>query len=452
MTDPLDSFPHLDREVEILVCDASLARALFEGVPAARLLARVQLHRAEHDAESWDELVDRLLPGNQDRVLRAIARNQRTAQDEGPLAAADAVVALLILAASASADASLGEIFASGMAGRPIASDDPELARACARYEPRTLLGPNAIRTAAFECCLRLATHRTAGPWQQRRLLRAARAFAERLGQFLATAPETRLFPHDVDGTQARVVLLDRAPLEALATRDPRELAKVVSALERDDGSIGGLDSLLADLLRLLEAQGDILLGAPLLDPALDAAVPSVRPSDGPVSANPLDWSQPEVAASLANAYENDALTYARLRQLVARGGEPALDAIGAEMLRMPAHPNASTAFAELLAKSGRPRDVMRLVTYFAVTPDPLSAARALGECDAPELPAVLRAWLEAMLPPPGEAVPRGDDPGTSSAARIAACVSSLEPYPHLYGAVRPLLSRVSEAPAPPSG
>jgi hypothetical protein len=121
-------------------------------------------------------------------------------------------------------------------------------------------------------------------------------------------------------------------------------------------------------------------------------------------------------------------------------------------MLTVPINPAASGAFSDVIAKSGRPRDVMRLVTYFAVTPDPLLAARALGECDAPELPSVLRAWLEAMLPPQGEEVPPGDDPDTSSAARIAACVSSLEPYPHLYGAVRPLLSRVSVPPPPASG
>jgi hypothetical protein len=136
------------------------------------------------------------------------------------------------------------------------------------------------------------------------------------------------------------------------------------------------------------------------------------------------------------------------------RGGGPALDAIGAEMLRVPLHSAASDAFAEILARSGRPRDVIRLVTYFAITPDPDAAARSLNACGAPELPAVLRAWLEAMLPSDGTTPPDGDDPSTSSAARLHACVSSLAPYPHLYAAVRPLLVRVSEAPAPapPSG
>jgi len=74
---------------------------------------------------------------------------------------------------------------------------------------------------------------------------------------------------------------------------------------------------------------------------------------------------------------------------VVARGGEPALDALGAEMLRVAAHPFASAAFAEVLAKSGRPRDVIRLVTYFAIGPDPAAGARALASCSAPELPTV---------------------------------------------------------------
>lgn len=448
MRDPQGGLHHLDRQVELLVSDVALARAWFEGVPAARLLARALLDRNEHDEGSFETFLARLLGVSspaRDRLARALARASRAAQDEGPLAAPDAVLALLVLAVSVSPDASLGETFASARTDA--------LARACAIYEPRIVLGGEAARTAAFEACLRLATKRIAGPWPQGRVFRAARALAASgFGPFLGSDNETRLYPFDVDAAHARVALVMRAPLEAIARRDPRDLAKAVSALEREDGTIAGLDTLLADVLKLLEPGGEILLTAPPINPDLDGPVPSVKPSDGPVSSMPLDWSHPDAAADVATAYESALVPFPRLRQLVARGGEPALDAIGAEMLKVPIHPTASAAFAEVLAKSGRPRDVIRLVTYFAVTPDPLLAARALGECDAPELPSVLRAWLEAMLPPPGEDVPPGDDPDTSSAARIAACVSSLEPYPHLYGAVRPLLSRVSVAPPPPSG
>jgi hypothetical protein len=113
-------------------------------------------------------------------------------------------------------------------------------------------------------------------------------------------------------------------------------------------------------------------------------------------------------------------------------------------MLKVADHPFASAAFAEVLARTGRARDVMRLVTYFAVAPDPARAAEALGQCSAPELPSVLHAWLTSMLPPEGLAPP-GQDPATSSAARLTACLSALRPYPHLYGAVRPLAARVPE-------
>ena len=51
------------------------------------------------------------------------------------------------------------------------------------------------------------------------------------------------------------------------------------------------------------------------------------------------------------------------------------------------------------------------------------------------------------MLPSDGGAAPFGDNPDTSSAARLRACVTSLSPYPRLYGAVRPLLERVMEPP-----
>ena len=87
----------------------------------------------------------------------------------------------------------------------------------------------------------------------------------------------------------------------------------------------------------------------------------------------------------------------------------------------------------------------------FAVAPDPALAARALASSPAPELPTVLRAWLEAMLPTDGAPAQLGEDPQTSSGARLTACVSSLAPYPHLYRAVRPLLARISDAPPPPA-
>jgi len=58
----------------------------------------------------------------------------------------------------------------------------------------------------------------------------------------------------------------------------------------------------------------------------------------------------------------------------------------------------------------------------------------------AAELPRVLGAWLDGMLPADGQDGPE------SSAARITACIASLKPYPRLYGAVRPLLTRLAVA------
>jgi hypothetical protein len=186
----------------------------------------------------------------------------------------------------------------------------------------------------------------------------------------------------------------------------------------------------------------------PLSDPPPDDE--GATPTGGPASLPswlPTAWSSPDAGASLAAAFERGSMTLPRMRAAVARGGDAALDALGAEMLNVGEHPFASAAFAELLARGGRPRDVVRLVTYFAVAPDPEPAARALSTCSAPELPSVLRSWLESMLPTDGEPAPLGADQETSSAARLTACVSSLAPYPHLYRVVRPLLARVSEPP-----
>ena len=103
----------------------------------------------------------------------------------------------------------------------------------------------------------------------------------------------------------------------------------------------------------------------------------------------------------------------------------------------------ASQAFAEILARGARARDVTRLITYFAISPDPSLAARTLAACAAPELPSMLRSWLESMLPQDGSSVPRRTDP-SSSAARLSAYVAALRPHRALFGAVRPLLDRIA--------
>jgi hypothetical protein len=234
------------------------------------------------------------------------------------------------------------------------------------------------------------------------------------------------------------MVRLDRTELDALVRRDVREVASAIARIDPNSR----LDTLIADVGRLLNHSGALILAAPLESAE---EVESVPPPPRP-SWIPSDWDAPATAASLAEAIEQGALTLPRAAAIVARGGEPALDAIGAEMLK-PQHPYASAAFADMLSRSPRPRDVMRLVTYFAVAPDPSVAARALAASPSSEVATVLRAWLEAMLPSGGEQLPPGDDPHTSSAARIRACIAALEPYPALYKEVCPLLGRVSRAP-----
>jgi hypothetical protein len=245
------------------------------------------------------------------------------------------------------------------------------------------------------------------------------------------------------------MIRLDRADLDAFVARDPRELAAIVARMPQDRVPDAHLDSLLADLTRLLAHPGTLILSALLPHAPADTEGLGAPPSSRPPSWLPTDWRSREAGAALADAFERGATTQPRMRAAVASGGEPALDAVGAEMLRVAAHPFASAVFAEMLARSGRTRDVVRLVTYFAVAPDPAPAARALSACASPDLPSVLMAWLEAMLPSDGELAPPGADPLTSSAARLTACIASLAPYPHLYRAVRPLLSRVSLSPPP---
>jgi hypothetical protein len=200
-------------------------------------------------------------------------------------------------------------------------------------------------------------------------------------------------------------------------------------------GEVDRLATFLSDLARLLEHEGTVV--AALLAPEPASADDA---EDAAPALNPTEWTS-RAAAALANALESGVTTFPRVRAAAARGGEAALDAIGAEMLDVGLHAAASAAFAEILSGSGRPRDVLRLVTYFAIAPDPVPAARALGACAAAELPRVLGAWLDAMLPQDG------DDAHESSAARVTACIASLKPYPQLYSAVRPLLTRLDIQP-----
>jgi hypothetical protein len=472
-TDPGDELRHADG-AEWIVADVSLARALFTGVPTARLLARTRLASDEEDISSaplgttphsrWDALMKALL-GNStplfERVRKQVARQARAASDEGPLPAATGVVAMLAYASAASSDsdASMAEAFSKPEAPRL----DPQVVRAVAAFEPRLLSKTPDPRAALFEACVRLAARASAGPWSIERITDAsAQLWSSEARLVLVDRAGAPLYPRDLDtevlASDRRMFRLERSALDLLVARDPRELAAIVARTARDGARDAHLDSLLADLARLLAHSGALLLAAPLLDPPNERESLGFRENDDQdrrltpphrtPSWLPMNWSG-DTAAALADALERGATTQPRARAAVARGGETALDAIGAEMLRVDAHPFASASFAEILARSGRARDMVRLVTYFAVAPNPATAARALSQCVSPGLAGMLTSWLEAMLPQDGALAPNGADPITSSAARLRNCIASLAPYPQLYRAVRPLLSRVTEAPPP---
>jgi len=456
--------------VELIVADTSLARALFDGVPAARILSRARLASDERDANSstgrdgrsssWDALMSRLLGSTADakqRVKKAIARHTRVADDEGPLDAVEATIAPLVLAvASSNGDASLSEMYPECGAG----PRDTVVAQACAAYDAR--LAGDDLRAPMLEACVRLAARASIGPFAWERLRDAAvKLSGPELAMTLLRPASGSLFPRPGDEKARtgarRMAQLDRAELDQLVRKDPRELATKIAKLDsgvapKPARARDQHDTLVADLAWLLSHEGALVLAIVPFEASPDDAMPAPRATTP--SWAPQDWSSADAAARLADALEKGLTTLPRVRAVVLGGGEPALDAIGAEMLHASAHPFASAAFAEILSNSSRPRDVIRLVTYFAVAPDPAHAARALGRCSAPELPRVLGAWLESMLPGGGAANERNernerneDEAEPESAARVTACVASLAPYPHLYRAVRPLLARVGDAP-----
>jgi hypothetical protein len=434
--------PRSGDRVEFRVIDASLARALYHGIPAARLLARTRPLDSDGDAQiAWDVRMHALLGSSYDRVSRAMARHARVALDEGPLRANEGTVAVLAwaVACAPETDASLVEI-------APAAGDgsacDADVLAACAAYDERLADRGADKRAPAFEACVRLATRALLGPlpWDRVRALTAQLERVE-IGVWLLGDTPASIFPRRVDdeiaSSDRRMAAVDRVPLDALVGKDPRQLAATIVRMDHaSDGAGVQLATFLADLARVLEHEGTMVV-----------ALSTPEPRDGEDARDtaptwfPTDWT-PSTAAALADALERGVMSFPRARAAAVRGGEAALDAIGAEMLDVGGHASASAAFAEILSRSGRPRDVLRLVTYFAIAPDPVPAARALGACWAAEVPRVLSAWLNAMLPQDG------DDAFESSAARVTACIASLKPYPQLYKAVRPLLARLDLDPA----
>ena len=461
-------------EVELTVIDLGVARALWEGVPTARLLARIRLHRDERDLidvdqrasgidfddASWDIILARLLasaPASLDRLKHAVARHARAASDEGPLAAGDTTIATLVHAhlSGSDADASPAE-----GANEAVPVEDP-VRVACGRFDERLGTTTGDRRGVYFEACLELAKRASAPAWPLDALRAALGALAAVQDAAIhdsggypnlealpgtVSASSAPLYPWsdhgDVPVTERRACLLDRARIERVLLLPERDLA---AACARVATRYPGLPiaKIVADASGCVSKHGSLLLIA-AREPRSQREAPRLPPA----SWAPVDLDATQTALTLASALERGSITAPRARSILVRGGDLALDAIGKEMLNVAAHPFASAVFAELLAPFARERDVVRLVTYFAIAPDPRAAAHALSLCNAREVVStVLKAWLETMLPTDGAVAEPGSDPDTSASARVASCIEALRPYPLLYQVVEPLLSRVSELP-----
>jgi hypothetical protein len=461
-------------EVELTVVDLGVARAFWEGVPTGRLLARARLHRDARDLidldqrasgvdfadASWDIVLGRLLahaPASLDRVKRSVARHARAASDEGPLAAADTTIAALVHASLSSSDADASP--AEG-ANEALPLEEPVRA-ASARFDERLGRTSGDGRAASFEACLELAKRFAAPAWPLDALtaaLGAVSAVQDAAIHDSGGYPKFDSLPRVVfaggavlypwgDGgevpvTDRRVCLLDRASIERVMLHSERDLAASVTRAVARYPHLP-IAKIVADVSACIHKHGALVLVA-TREPRSQREAPRLPPN----SWAPVDLDAPATAVTLASALERGTLTAPRALSILVRGGDSALDAIGKEMLNVAAHPFASAVFAELLAPFARERDVVRLVTYFAIAPDPQAAARALNLCNAREVVCtVLKAWLETMLPADGAVAEPGGDPDTSASARVASCIEALRPYPALYSVVEPLLSRLSELP-----
>jgi len=404
---PLSASEH--QKLLLAIVDLGVARAFWEGVPAARLLARIRLDRDERDlvglgdrasgldleTSTWDRLAARLLAAEREafeRVKRAVNGQGRAASDEGPLAAEDAAIAALVHALLSATESDNDASAAEGAAdGAPVAMS---VRCACGALDDRLGSLTADRRAAAFEACLHVATLGVASVPTSVALLHTLGAAA------LSPAPLYPWGEQDVPEDDRRALPLDRTVVEASA-------------------GFGG------DLSTLAMHHGALVAFAKQAPRSLHE-----RPSVPASSWLPTDLGTREAAARVASALERGATTAPRVRSLIHRGGGLALDAIGAEMLDVAAHPFASAVFADILARASRERDVVRLVSYFAIAPDVATAAHALAASTAPNVPTVLRAWLKSLDPDAGQV----DGP---AAARFASCMAALAPYPHLHAAVK---------------
>jgi len=472
--EPLPFLGTGEDEVELTVVDLGVARALWEGVPTARLLARIRLHRDERDLidldqrasgidfddASWDIILARLLasaPASLDRLKRAVARHARAASDEGGLTAGDTTIATLVHAhlSGSDVDASPAE-----GANEAVPLEEP-VRIACGRFDERLGRTTGDRRGVYFEACLELAKRASSPAWPLDALRSALGALAaiqnaaihdsggypnlDALPPALiaSTAPLYPWSDHgDVPVAERRACLVDRGTIERVLLLPPRDLTAAVARAATRYPELP-IAKIVADAAVCLSKRGALLLIA-TREPRSQREAPRLPPA----SWAPVDLDATQTALTLASALERGSITAPRARSILVRGGDLALDAIGKEMLNVAAHPFASAVFAELLAPFARERDVVRLVTYFAIAPDPRAAARALSLCNAREVVStVLKAWLETMLPADGAVAAPGTDPNTSTSARIASCIEALRPYPALYEIVEPLLSRLSELP-----
>src|SRR5262249_20204549 len=199
----------------------------------------------------------------------------------------------------------------------------------------------------------------------------------------LAIASPAALYPwgddNDVAIADRRACLLDRPSVERLMLLPKRELDAAIARATARYPDLP-ITKMVPDLASVVAKHGALLLVV-RSEPRSQREAPPLPPA----SWQPASLDATADALALAGALDRGSITAPRARSLLARGGDLAFDAVGKEMLNVAAHPFASAVFAELLAPYARERDVVRLVTYFAIAPDPTPAAHALSLCKARE-------------------------------------------------------------------
>ena len=326
--------PRSGDRLEFRVVDASLARALYDGIPAARLLARAR--PIARRRRGRDVGVGRAPARAARRLLRAGQARDGASRAGRPRRGAAPRPARPRSRCSHGRSPRLRRPTRRSPRSRPPRARPRRATRACSPSARRTTRAwrtarPTGARPRSRRACAsRRARCSGRSPWDRVRAIATQLERAEIGVRLLGDAPGV-----DLPAPRRRRDRGERSPHDGARPRAARRARREGSAPaggdDRPHGPRGRRGRAARDLPRRPRAAPRARRDDRRRPARARAARRRRRPRRAP-ALHPAEWTA-STAAALADALERGATTFPRVRAAAVRGGEAALDAIGAEML-----------------------------------------------------------------------------------------------------------------------